>query len=154
MNSEAYDYLICIAIENTEERIENSPHRFLYLDKSKDISPSQVQLDSFPSTIEFDWCSYDLKSQLVTEESNNFIRPTLFSSFTEAAQGRTGVSIADCTESVSLYEVIMNVLARISLAEHLHLQHDHTEEQVVRLRHVRGLGVGAPAADRVRAEGN
>lgn len=147
MHSEAYDYLICIAIENTEERTENSAHRFLYADKSREVSASQVQLDSFPSTIEFDWCSYDLKSQLVTEESNNFIRPTLFSSFTEAAQGRTGVSIADCAESLSLYEVIMNVLLRIIVVEHLHLQHDHTEEQVLCLRHIWRLGVGAPTAN-------
>lgn len=109
MFSEAYDYLICVAIENTEEKIENSPHRFLYFDKSKEICPSQVQLDSFPSIIEFDWCSYDLKSQLVVEESNNFVRPIFSSSFTELAQSRTGVTVPECTGALSLYEVIMNV---------------------------------------------
>jgi len=109
MFSEAYDYLICVAIENTEERVENSPHRFLYFDKSKEISPTQIQLDSFPSIIEFDWCSYDLKTQLVVEESNNFVRPIFSSSFTELAQSRTGVTVADCTSAVSLYDVIMNV---------------------------------------------
>lgn len=109
MESEEYDYLICISIENTEEIIDNSSHRFLHFDKSKEISPFQTQLSTFPSIIEFDWCTYDLKSHIVIEEVNDFVRPTFSSSLTETTQRRTGINASNCVNSVSLYEVIMRV---------------------------------------------
>ena len=109
MNSEDYDYLICLSIENTEETLENSAHRFLYFDRTNEMHFSDVHLESFPSIIEFDWCAYDLKSKIVTEELNTFVKPTQLSSLTEAVQKRTGVKVSDCDNAKSLSEVIMKV---------------------------------------------
>ena len=95
METEGYDYLICLAIENTEENIEHSEHRFLYKDKSKEAVPAPMSLEPFPSIIEFDWCAYDLNSQLVTEELNTFVKPAKMSVVTEQVQKRTRVKLAD-----------------------------------------------------------
>jgi len=109
MNTEAYDYLICLSIENTEESIENSAHRFLYFDRTKEPHIADIHSETFPSIIEFDWCAYDLKSQLVTEELNSFVKPARLTSISEAVQARTGIKVADCDNAKSLSEIIMKV---------------------------------------------
>lgn len=109
MESESFDYLICLSIENTEESLENSPHRFLYLDRTKEISPSTVKIDTFPAIIEFDWCAYDLNSQRVIEEQNSFVKPSKMALLTENAQIRTGVKPQNCEIAKPLSENIAKV---------------------------------------------
>lgn len=107
MNSEAYDYLICLSIENTEESVEGSAHRFLYFDRTKELG--DVHPETFPSTVEFDWCAYDLKAQIVIEEVTAFVKPLRSFVFSEAVQKRTGIKPSDCENAISLSEMIMKV---------------------------------------------
>ena len=110
MESEGYDYLICLSIETTEEDVQNSNHRFLYMDKTSEIAQVPMHPEAFPSTIEFDWCAYDLNSQLVMEEQNSFVKPPNMSSITEQVQKRTGIKLSEFETAISLAAVIHKVL--------------------------------------------
>ena len=153
MDSEGYDYLICLSIENTEESTDNSPHRFLYLDRTKELSAADAHLQTFPSIIEFDWCAYDLNTQLVTEELNTFVKPARMASLTEAAQKRTGVKSSDCESAKPLAEIIAKVhLTHLNpLVEPIHFQVYYPEEQIVRICHIRRLGAGSSTSARMYA---
>ncbi len=110
MESEGYDYFICLSLENTEEDLEHSQHRFLYSDRIHETATSgAAYLETFPSTIELDWCAYDLNSQVVIEELNTFVKPPRMSSLTEKVQLRTGVKAADCESAKPLAEAITKV---------------------------------------------
>jgi len=110
MELEGFDYLICLSIENTEEDVQNSPHRFLYLENSpKDCSLLKEEGDSFPSIIKFDWCAYNLSTQLVTEEQNAFVKPSKTEKIALGVLKRTGFNITDIESALPLTEILKNV---------------------------------------------
>ena len=109
MESEGYDFLICLSIETSEEDVQHSNHRFLYKDNTSEILKSPTHPEVFPSTIEFDWCAYDLSTQLVTEEQNALVKPPRMTTTTEQLQVRTGIKVSDFESAIPLYEAIQKV---------------------------------------------
>ncbi len=136
-----FDYLICLSLENTEEVLQPQ-RRPLYLVKETEL---MLNPDKCCPTLEFDWCAYSVSSQLATEEQNSFIKPPKLETLTPAVQARTGIKPSDIEGAPGLGEAIHKVchLLHRLLVEPIHLQVVGSEESLLHVCDLRGLGAVA-----------
>ena len=88
-----YDFLLCLSIETLNNPPDDLTHRFPYFKKEFDLSYQAFKKEEFPEIVEMDFCAYDVKSQLVTEEHNYFVKPDRMELVTPEFTKLTGIYI-------------------------------------------------------------
>lgn len=99
-----YDILVAVQVSTTQSKNKPSEE---YISFSAEEMKAQMDLCSFGSIIEINWCAYDLKKQIVVDEVQYFVKPLDFiGKLSEETIAKTNVRPENLFSAFSLYEVI------------------------------------------------